>query len=366
MVHEEDKTGHEYPPELQLITRDTLFAPRLPWFLLFPLFPFLPLIGAVVILTLLIRPESTFSLAFLSGLPDTIFFANPERTLIHLGELLMYIAAAGLHSILCVLAIGYFTYLIYTLPLLLRLRALIFIVLESVLLIFLAWYFREEANDTMLIKLAYKATCSMLSQASLPTGLMDDCFSRGVSTLTMLAWIPTILGIGAVLFAASFAHAAVGGLPRVRSEEWRAAFTARIEAIQRSFYVLSLVLVSSTFTIMLFTHLPSGLLNPEAPGRPGLADAVNTYANGLVLIWGGIFTLTLIATFVPSAGLLIRAAKQHEETREEIHESAAEFRIWLHTQLFVSTKHQLGNVVTMMAPLMIGPIADLLGSLPGS
>ena len=299
-------------------------------------------------------------------MPNSIFFENPQRTLIHLGDLLTYVAAASLHSILCVLAIGYFTYLIYSLPLLLRLRALIFIVLAAVLLILLAWFLREEANDTMLIALGYKATCPMLWQARLETGLVDDCFSRGVSTLTLLAWIPTFLGMGAVLFAAAFAHAALGGLPHVRSGEWRAAFTGRIEAIQRSFYTLSLVLVSSTFTIMLFSHLPSGLLNPEAPGRLGLADAVKTYANGLVLIWGGIFTLTLIATFVPSACLLIRAAKQHEESHEETHESAAEFRSWLHAQIFISTKHQLGNVVTVLAPLMIGLIADLFGSLPGS
>ena len=92
-----------------------------------------------------------------------------------------------------------------------------------------------------------------------------------------------------------------------------------------------------------------------------LTIRVTTYANGLVVLWGGIFTLTLISTFAPSAYLLLRGAKQHEEVQE----SPAEFRSWLHAQVFVSTQHQLGNVVTVLAPLMIGPVGHLLGTLPG-
>lgn len=348
------------PPRAWRVTPALIFPSSLPWFLGLPI---LPLIGGIAILSFLIKPEKPgreFS-TFLSGLPDSIFFSEPQRILIHLGDLLTYISAAFFHSILCMLAIGYFVYLICKLPRTLWWRALVFIIFEAALVVLLVWFLHEEANNIMLIQLGYKAVCSMLLQARLGTGIVGDCFGSGVSGLVLLAWIPTFLGMGAVLFAAAFAHAAAGGLPHIRDREWRSAFTTHIDALQRSFYVLSIVLVSSTLAILLFSHMPSGLLNPKAPGSPGLADAVSTYANGLVVLWGGIFTLTLISTFAPSAYLLFRGAKQHEEAQE----SAAEFRTWLYAQVFVSKRHQLGNVVTVLAPLMIGPVWHVLGNLPG-
>ena len=361
MEHNTDNLARNSSPRSWRITQELIFPSSLPWSLCLPI---LPLIGGLAILRGLFDPwksqEKNFFVFLSNFQADSIFFPKPERILIHLGDILTYVSAASFHSLLCAFAIGYFVYLTCQLPHMLRWRALVFIMLASALLVVVLWPVYKEANEEILVLLGYKAICSMLSHASLGTLIVqEDCLSRERDMLTWLAWFPLFLGMSAALFAAAFAHADAGGLPHVRDREWRSAFTTRIKALQRSFYLLSLVLVSSTFTISLFSHMPSGLLNPKATDHPVLAEAVTTYANGLVVLWGGIFTLTLILTFAPSAYLLLRGARRHEEVQE----SPAEFRSWLHAEVFVSTQHQLGNVVTMLAPLMIGPIGQLLGTL---
>ena len=198
-----------------------------------------------------------------------------------------------------------------------------------------------------------------IEAAKLPTNLVANCFEKGdISKLTLLAWIPTFSGMGAVVFAAGFAYGNAGGLPSFEDPEWRTVFNQRIKALQNSVYALSTVLVSSTIAITFFAHLPTGLLTDSS----GLATAVSKYAVGLSTFWGALFSLTLVATFAAPAFLLLRQAYGYESVGKD----TADHRVWLHEHVFVSIKKQLVNVASLLAPLLVGPLSSLLSSLAGT
>lgn len=74
-MHEEDKVERNPLPWPQRLTRGALLPSSLPWFLVFP---FLPLIGGVVILSVLIRPESDFSPHSFPACPTRSFSKTPS------------------------------------------------------------------------------------------------------------------------------------------------------------------------------------------------------------------------------------------------------------------------------------------------
>jgi len=139
---------------------------------------------------------------------------------------------------------------------------------------------------------------------------------------------------------------------------WRAALDARVQALQKAVYLLSAVLVSSTVTITLFAHLPVGLL---PAGTGSLAAAVSKYATGLSTFWGALFSITLVATFaMPALHLLGRAYGRETAARD-----SDELRDWLQEHVFQSIKRQLATVLSLLAPLLVGPLSSLLSSVSG-
>jgi hypothetical protein len=143
-------------------------------------------------------------------------------------------------------------------------------------------------------------------------------------------------------------------LPQSSETAWRTAFAARARTLQRGFYVLSTVLITSTVTIMLFLGLPSALVADEATGL-----AVTSFARGMTVFWGTVFTLTLFAIFAPSAYHLLRMAKRHEMASD----APAEVSAWLHEEIYVSIPRQLGNLAALLAPLLVGPVGSVLEKL---
>lgn len=326
-----------------------------------PLLPLLPLLLALLLLAPLIEADAQLEFLQIHGLD---FIAEPQRSYVHLGDMLSYHALAAFHSLLCLGVIATFALWTLRLPGARRRGALVFLAVMLALIVALGFYLKEAANEVILVQLGYKAVCQLLDAAALPTDLVrrGACFSAGISHLTWLAWVPTFSGIGATAFAAAFAYGAVRGLPArdTAGEEaaWRAALDTRVQALQKAVYLLSAVLVSSTVTITLFAHLPVGLL-PAGPGS--LAAAVATYATGLSTFWGALFSLTLVATFaVPALRLL-----NHAYGRESRARHSDELRDWLQAHVFQSLKRQLATVFSLLAPLMVGPLSSLLSSVAG-
>lgn len=329
--------------------------------------PPLPLMLAALLVSSLIDPGD--QLAFLA-LEASQFVDTPQRYFIHLGDMLTYYALASIHSILCLAVIVCFLRMMRDLPPQQRWNAIAFFLGSAVLIVGLVLYFKAYANDVVLVQLGYKAICLAIQSAELPTALVENCFEEGdISTLTLLAWIPTFSGMGAVIFAAAFAYGNAGALPALGHPDWRSVVAQRTKAMQRSVYALSAVLVSSTITITLFAQLPAGLLKDQKVMGAALSD----YALGLSTFWGALFSLTLVATFAVPAFLLLRQAYQGQASGAQADGGQAgtraaedDLRSWLHDHVFVSIKKQLTTVASLLAPLLVGPLGSLLSSITGA
>jgi hypothetical protein len=327
----------------------SLFPLRHVWFFAIPL---LPLILGTVFLRSLIDPQE--QLAFLK-ISTIDYLEKPIREFIHLGDMLIYSSFASIHVVVCIGVIVYFANMMRKLPSRACRKSVAFAGVIAISLIGLVFYFEWKANDLVIVQLGYKAICMAIETAELSTSLASRCFEEGVFTkLTLLAWIPTFSGMGAVVFAAGFAYGNADGLPAFEDAEWRTVFNERVKGLQKSLYAFSMVLVSSTIVITIFAHLPAGLLKDSS----GLATAVSKYAVGLSTFWGALFSLTLAATFAAPAFLLLRQAYGYQSVAED----AANLRVWLHEHVFVSIKKQLVNVASLLAPLLVGPLSSLLAS----
>jgi len=324
--------------------------------------PFLPLVALGAALTHLVDPAQ--QLAFLAY-DESVYRPQPARSFVHLGDMLTYYALAGVHVCICLGAAGWFFSRMTRLPAAQRTRAFRFLRTALLILVPLVLFYVIFADDSVIVQLGFKATCVALETARLPTALSGaGCFAPGgISTLTLLAWIPTFSGMGAALFAAACADGSVTNLPSRTEPNWQAALDGRIRTLERSVYVLSAVLVSSTITITLFARLPLGLF----PDGSALAGAMSAYVVGLSTFWGGLFTLTLLATFAGPAWQLLRHAegKGAWRTADAGVEAAPDLGAWLQEHVFVTVKRQFGNIVSLLAPLLVGPLSSLLSSLTG-
>jgi len=83
---------------------------------------------------------------------------------------------------------------------------------------------------------------------------------------------------------------------------------------------------------------------------------------GLSTFWGALFSLTLMATFATPAFRILRHAYGFEVASKD----AAGVHAWLHDHVFVSVKRQLANLVSLLAPLLVGPLSSLFSSLAGT
>jgi hypothetical protein len=326
-----------------------------------PVLPVLPLVLFSIILSWLIDPA--VQLGFLEIKPEH-FISRPQREYIHLGDMLTYYSLAGFHSLLCLVVIAVFVHWMRRLQVRCLLRGVIFLGAILLLIVLIGIFFYREADRQVLVQLGFKATCRLVEAAALPTQLTSPgCFVPGVSRLTWLAWLPTFSGMGAVAFAASFAYASACDMPLFtgsgdrNSPAWREALAMRVTALQRSVYLLSAVLVSSTITITDFAHLPVGLLTSK-DGDFAVAAAVSKYATGLSTFWGALFSMTLIATFAAPAFRLFTEAYGEDGAARD----STDLRQWLDQNVFQSVKRQFATVLSLLAPLLVGPLSSLLSS----
>ncbi|GAB4373563.1 MAG: hypothetical protein Kow00114_35580 [Kiloniellaceae bacterium] len=329
-----------------------------------PLVPLLPLLAATLLLAPLIDPAA--ELTFLDVVAGD-FIAQPARNYVHLGDLLSYGALAAVHTLLCLGIVAAFALWILRLAAPQRHAALAFLAAVLTLILAFGLIVAAQSDHVVLVQLGYKAACQLLAAAELPTPLIapGQCFLAGhISPLTWLAWVPTFAGIATVAFAAAFAYGAARDLPAAPGgEDWRQALEARVKALQRSVYLLSAVLVSSTVTITVFAHLPVGLLAEGKP--PALAGAVATYATGLSTFWGALFSATLAATFAVPALRLLGQAYGAARADAPGGDGGSALRAWLHDHVFQSLKRQLATALSLLAPLLVGPLSSLLAGVSG-
>jgi len=329
------------------------FPPRHMWLAVIPI---LPLILGTLFLHSLIDPQER--LVFLK-LYVHDYLEQTIREFIHLGDMLIYSSFASIHVVVCMGVIVYLANMMRMLPTRACRRSVVFTGVITLMLTGLVFHFAWNANDLVIVQLGYKAICMTLETAELSTGLASGCFEDNAFTrLTVLAWIPTFSGMGAVAFAAGFAYGNADALPAYDEAPWRAVFDERVKGLQKSLYALSTVLVSSTIVITIFAHLPAGLLKDGS----GLATAVSKYAIGLSTFWGALFSLTLAATFAAPVYLLLRQSYGYQSVCED----AADLQAWLHEHVFVSIKKQLVNVASVLAPLLVGPLSALLAGFAGA
>lgn len=335
-----------------------------------PALPFLPLIAMTVLLSRLVL--STQRLEFLE-VNNLEFIPESSRNFVHLGDMLVYYSVSSFHVLICFFVVFYFVFLMRNLPETQYRKSKIFLAVMSAPLGAMLIYYTRNASDIVLVQLGYKAVCMVIKEADLATNLVAGrivgtdsvvpaCFNVVFNKLTLLSWIPAFSGMGTVAIAAAFVYGNASGLPSYEDPEWRSVVEQRIKSLQRSVYALSAVLVSSTLTISLFAHLPTGLLE-DANGH---AKAVAAFAVGVTTFWGALFSLTLVATFAVPAFRIMRYAYGYQAVSEKTAVPVADLRVWLHEHVFVSFKNQLVNVLSLVAPLLVGPLSSLISKVAGT
>jgi len=315
------------------------------------------------------NPECISGKAFIQNIFSSKinYIENPKKILTHISNLLTYFSITAVHGIVCLFVIGFFIYQTHKLPIIIVRRTYLYMAITSIAFFAAAFIVHKSANELMLTQLGYKSICVMLSQADLQTALVlldpngghtgEACFRAEYTRLVWLAYTPIMFGVLAIIFASTFATVMASQAMPSPEEQWRPYFLSRIKLLQKSFYLLSLVLVTSTITILLFTSLPAELLDTKG----SLVTAFGKFVNGITAFWGGLFTATLFATFVPAALLLLNHTRHHQSEAA----SSSELGQWLYDSVFVSIKKQTMNALVIIAPMLVGPFSELLRNLSG-
>lgn len=340
-----------------------LFPPYLLWFVLIPALPFL---FSIASLSFFIGASPDTNDIFIKKLltTDIGYIGEAVKDLTHISNLLNYFSITAVHAIVCLIVIGFFLYRIHNFPTALIRRAYLYMAVIAAALLTVLYVVHLYANNLMLTQLGYKSICILLSKANLQTSLVwpdldgghagEACFSTVINKLEWLAWAPVMLGVLAVITASTFATVMASQPIPSADKQWRPVFLERIKLLQKSFYLLSLVLVSSTVTIFQFSSLPLDLLADQP-----LKATLTNFINGLTAFWGGMFTASLFATFVPAALLFLRHARNHQKGPA----IPSDFGLWLYESVFVSIKKQMMNALMMIAPMLVGPLSHLLQKL---
>jgi len=341
-------------------------TPRLfpPYLFLFILIPMLPFLFGLTSLSFFIDPSAVSEdITFIEKLLtiDIGYVEHTLKTLNHIANIFNYLSITAVHSILCLIVIGFFLYKTSNLPPILIRRTYLYLATMIFMFLTVSYLVHLFANNLMLTQLGYKSICILLSKAELQTSIISSnveaCFQTDkYSKLVWLAWTPAILGMLAIIVASAFTTVMASESIPSDDEQWRSIFLARIKLLQKSLYLLSMVLITSTVSIYQFSSLPLDLLTNQP-----FKSSLMSFINGLTAFWGAMFTATLFATFTPAALLFLRHTRAHMNRTTVSHS----FGQWLYESVFVSIKKQMMNSLVMIAPMLVGPLSHLLQNLSG-
>lgn len=317
--------------------------------------PILPLLGGLWVLQAL-YDQSAFSFQQYGG--NAVFIESAKRGFVHFEGLMVYTSVALVHVTLCVMATAYCSMKIVTLPSSAQKKAWWLIAILAAVLAVMGVI--AASTNAPAIALTFHNVCDVLRLANAATHIVSqNCRGSEASMLLWLALVPVIAGSIAAICATGVVAGSVSHTTsQTRACDWKTAFPVTTVILQRMFYIVSAILVTSTVAIMLFLQLPVALTGTDSVIR----SAVVSHAQGMTVFWGTVFTLTLLAIFAPAAALLTARAREHEAAST----STSEVSVWLETQIFTSIPKRLGGIVAFLAPLMVGPVSMLLEKLTGS
>ncbi len=170
--------------------------------------------------------------------------------------------------------------------------------------------------------------------------------------------IPVLIGIAAVVLAATGAESLFIDFDEEAPRLSEAQMKAKIAILKRGFQSLSIVLVSTTIAAGIFFHLPARLYKKDG------AEIIGSYADEVTIFWGAIFTLTLLATYLPHLFRLRDLSQRYMKAQKRKTDEAL-LPEWLSdTALFGNFKTHLTTLFTLLAPLITGSLSTVIQSLP--
>lgn len=322
-----------------------------PHWLWFGIIAVLPFIGAVIVLGFVAPSDLEVNLYV------DAFNRGSSARIGHLGDRFTFATLTYVQLASTMLIIGFYTHRIYLLDPTRRAGAIrllgvtalcaavVVVVVRALQVDAYAVTYRNIRDLLQLSEVTHDFTMPFFRFEAIP-------YLAEVTPISIAAGIPFLMGAIALIFAVPVG-AAAASFPSNEQTDWNKEFAARVHWLQQAFYALSIVLVTSTVSLMLFFQLPVEIAVDEYQG--GLLR----YARGLTMFWGATMTLTLLAAFTPAMLVLRRCARQQ-------HGSVAkhrDFSEWFSEQAPTTARRQLTNLATMLAPLMVGPLGGLLQAM---
>jgi len=315
--------------------------------------PVVPVLFAILLLEFM---ALTSELAF--AIPDALA-ADVAAAMRHAGGRVTFAAAVALHTGVCLGAMIYFWLILRRIAPLDWGRIVMAMAAMALCVFGLMILLSQVSPRLVVFQMTYFTISALLEASPLASDLIASTLPGGVQPLSVAALYPTVLGIFSVLLAAGVTCAVLRRIGPPHAEGWAASFRANVRIILRSFYVLSLVLVSSSLTALLFVQLPAGLV-PTTMAPPGFAAALASYTGSLATFWGGVYTLTLVSVFIGPMAVLYTRAWRHVSDHTDGHDLTA----WLTDHgLNTSFPENIKNMIFLLAPLFVGPIGDLTKAL---
>lgn len=303
-------------------------------------------------LMLFVLPTIISQFLFQSGgsLPDFVgsFSEGSDIAIRHMGERLIYIAMVYFHVAVCITAVVIFWSQLRDASQ--RTRQHIFAIIVCELLFFLLLRIFWPRPGIVLYELSYLNIKGLLNQSKAAA----DITIGATSKLSVLVNVPQGFGAVATIVAFGVATALSVNLFQEPDAKWQQTFANHVARLHRCFIGLSAVLVTSTLNVMLFFQLPV-----ELSADPKTKNALLDYARGLTFFWGRVYTLTLVAVFVPAVLILRSTLHRYEHGLA----TPAEFREWLTRQVFVSPRRTVESLIAMMAPIIAGVLGTFLKSI---
>jgi hypothetical protein len=310
------------------------------------LLPVLPVLVALGVVEWVGVPEISAAVA---GTADILAFQDAAGRL-------AFAAAVVVHTIVCIAAILYFAVQIarFAGP---RRKAVALAVAGLSLATVATMVALAFVEPHLAI---YRYTFYQIAELLAGSPVAGNLLGDGLSLLAVCVLYPSALGIVAVLAAAGAGIAATAELGDMRDQAGHARLVQRVHVLLHCFYALSAVLVTSTLAAALFFRLPLHALHKQ-DATEGLHTALTSYLSGLGTFWAAVYTLTLFAAFAaPAARIYL-----HLQSVASGDGAGMTVADWLRQKgLTFSLAENIKNALVLIAPLLVGPLGDVVGLLP--
>ena len=192
------------------------------------------------------------------------------------------------------------------------------------------------------INIGYRSICAVMVKAAIADHVLPEtCVGGPPSNFAKMGLIPYTAGI--------LAAAATSALVCVAHRTSDLATWAA--TLDQAFKATAFVLVASTVAMMLFYHLPLSVVEDKDTQK-----LLSGFAQGMTLFWGIVFSLTLFAVFGPAQVMLQSAIGRGGETDQDLLKQIEDR----------STYRQVKQVLTTLAPLLVGSSAGVIDMLTGA